>query len=286
MTASAISWTDRNWITVAGCTDASTGCLNCYARQTTLRIAGAAKGSDGLPDLSAGTVVNTGDGLEWTGKVNVTNNPRLIEAPTKWRDPAMVFVNSRGDTFHPKVPTGHIRLLFEVMARCPQHSFQVLTKRPERMRQMSNRYPWFGQRHAIDNKGRGYTRVLPNLWAGTSIESDEWTHRADAVRGTLAGIRWISAEPLLGPLPSLDLTGIDWLVVGGESKSGARPMDLGWARELRDRCAESGTAFYFKQTGTVVAKRLGLKEAKGEDITDPNFPQDLAIREYPEQVAA
>lgn len=274
---SAITWTNETWETVFGCSDASEGCDHCYARGVNIRIAGNAT-AGGVPALAAGTVEHDPDGgLAWTGLVKTTLEPRLLNRPMSWRDPRLVFVNSRADTFHPNVPTEHIEAMWEVMRACPQHVFQVLTKRPGRMRAISDLHPWFGQWHTPT----GETRCLPNVWVGTSIESNRWVHRADAVRGTLAAVRWISAEPLLEPLPDLDLSGIDWLVVGGESKAGARPMDLGWARDLRDRCRESGTAFFFKQTGEVTARRVGLVDTKGEDITEAGFPEDLRIREYP-----
>lgn len=170
--------------------------------------------------------------------------------PLRWRKPRRIFVNSMSDLFHPDVPYRFIRDVFDVMRCCdgsvdinghryPSHTFQVLTKRPQRMAEF-----------ARDRK-LGYDPARPprNVWLGTSIESDRYTFRADHLRATPAAVRWLSLEPLLGPLPSLDLTGIDWVVVGGESGPGARPMHPDWVRDIRDRCVAAGVPFLFKQWG-------------------------------------
>ena len=156
------------------------------------------------------------------------------------------------DLFHPLVPDDFVGRIFAVMARCPQHIFQVLTKRPERMVGVLG--PNGCGFYAVD---RLVPRPQPNVWLGTSIENDRWTSRADALRETPAAVRFISAEPLLGPLPSLDLTGIDWLIVGGESGSEHRPMDAEWVRDLRDRCVAAGVPFFFKQWGGRTPKANG-----------------------------
>jgi protein gp37 len=211
----------------------------------------------------------------------VTCHPHMLDQPLRWKRPRRIFVNSMSDLFHPDVPYEFIVSIFAVMALASQHTFQILTKRPQRMkailgstnpgfkpdvdtaafeldRELSRRYEWCS----------GYTGVstsqaywLPNVWLGTSIELDRFAFRADRLRFTPAAVRFISAEPLLGPLPSLDLTGIDWLIVGGESGTGARPMHPNWARDLRDKCmcpvhpddcscGRRTTAFHFKQWGS------------------------------------
>jgi protein gp37 len=163
--------------------------------------------------------------------------------PLKWRKPRVVFVNSMSDLFHKDVPAEFIRRVFDVMTACPQHTFQVLTKRPKRMARVLSEY-------------YEDAAALPNVWLGTSIESDDYVWRADHLRQAPAAVRFISAEPLLGPLPSLDMVGIDWVIVGGESGAGHRPISAEWVRGLRDACLSTAigderpdTAFFFKQWG-------------------------------------
>ena len=191
---SAIEWTDATWNPVTGCSKVSPGCANCYAETLSLRFGWSAK---------PWTLANAAE--------NVVLHPERLVLPTRWRQPRRVFVNSMSDLFHELVPDPYIRQVFDVMASCPQHEFQVLTKRPRRMRDLHRQWT---DRHGI----------LPNVWLGTSIENDRWVRRADELRQTPAAVRFISAEPLLGPLPSLDLAGIDWLIVGGESGIGHRRL--------------------------------------------------------------
>jgi protein gp37 len=232
----------------------------------------------------------------------------------RWRKPAKVFVNSMSDLFHARVPREFVARVFAVMAATPKHTYQILTKRPERMARVltdeCSCHVWgthfksameWAATPRDDNptyvpglKSGLFHRMrwpLPNVWLGTSIESDEHTKRADALRNTPAAVRFISAEPLLGPLPSLDLTGIDWLIIGGESGSGARPMDLGWVRDLLDRCKDSGTVPFVKQLGSVWTRDtswggqlVSVTDKKGGDWA--RWPADLRVRQYPATQAA
>jgi protein gp37 len=224
---SPIEWTDATWNPVTGCSKVSPGCANCYAETLSLRFGWSAK---------PWTPANAAE--------NVILHPERMLLPTRWRQPRRVFVNSMSDLFHELVPDPYIRQVLEVMAQCPQHEFQVLSKRPERMRGLHRLWT---DRHGI----------LPNLWLGTSIENDRWVGRADDLRAAPAAVRFISAEPLLGPLPTLDLTGIDWLIVGGESGVGHRPLKAEWVRDLRDRALDAGVAFFFKQWGGRTPKAHG-----------------------------
>jgi protein gp37 len=228
----AIEWTDSTWNPVTGCSKVSPGCANCYAETLSLRFGWS---------TAPWTPANAAE--------NVILHPERLLLPTRWRQPRRVFVNSMSDLFHELVPDPYIRQVFDVMAQCPQHEFQVLSKRPERMRAV----------HRVWTERHG---ILPNVWLGTSIENDRWVGRADALRETPAAVRFISAEPLLGPLPSLDLSAVDWLIVGGESGIGHRPMEADWARALRDRAVDAGVAFFFKQWGGRTPK-VGGRELDG-----------------------
>jgi protein gp37 len=218
---STIEWTEATWNPVTGCSKVSPGCANCYAETLSLRY-----GYSKLP---------------WTpanAEQNVVLHPERLDQPRKWKRPRLIFVNSMSDLFHELVPWDYIDRVFDVMEQCPRHTFQILTKRPERMRAIARVVP-------------------PNVWLGTSIENDRWVKRADFLRETPQAIRFLSLEPLLGPLPSLDLTGIDWAIVGGESGAGHRPIDPQWVRDIRDRCLEAGVAFFFKQWGGITPKAGG-----------------------------
>jgi protein gp37 len=226
---SAIEWTDATWNPVTGCSKVSPGCAHCYAERLSLRF-----GHSALP---------------WTpanAEQNVVLHPERLGVPLSWRQGRMVFVNSMSDMWHPLVPADFIDQVFSVMNEADRHTYQILTKRPELMRR------WFEGPGA-----RWADRPLANVWLGTSIENDRWVHRADELRATPAAVRFISAEPLLGPLPSLKLRGIDWLIVGGESGSSHRPMDEAWVRELQHNAEDAGTAFFFKQWGGRTPKAGG-----------------------------
>ncbi len=204
------------WNPVTGCSKVSPGCAHCYAETFAERF----RGVPGHP-------YEQGFDLKlW---------PERLELPHRWRRPRLVFVNSMSDLFHEEVPEEFIRRVFDVMARAGHHRFQLLTKRHERLTELAPRLPW-----------------PANVWMGVSIENRRFVHRADYLRQVPASVRFISAEPLLGPLDGLRLDGIDWLIVGGESGARARPMHPGWARQLRDQCSEASVAFFFKQWGAHV----------------------------------
>ena len=246
----AIEWTERTWNPVTGCDRTSPGCDHCYALTMAARLKkmGQAKYQhDGDPRTS-------GPGFGVTCHVDALQVPLRVKKPTRW------FVNSMSDLFHPDVPDDFIEAVFSVMSIADQHTYQVLTKRPQRMAQIVQRLWWdcngdvHLNRFTADEIGAPDDQIapaqIPNVWLGTSIESDRYTFRANHLRNTPAAVRFLSLEPLLGPLPSLDLTGIDWVIVGGESGRGARPMHPNWPRDIRDRCQEAAVPFFFKQWGT------------------------------------
>jgi protein gp37 len=210
---SAIEWTDATWNPVTGCTKVSPGCAHCYAETFAERFRGV-------------------PGHPYEFGFDLRLRPERLTIPLLWRTPRRIFVNSMSDLFHEAVPLDFIEDVFAVMEAASWHQFQVLTKRHERLAELAPRLPW-----------------PPNVWVGVSIENDRWVRRADALRTVPAAVRFISAEPLLGPLPSLDLAGIDWLIAGGESGPRHRPPKAEWFRDLRDRCRAEGVAFFFKQWG-------------------------------------
>ena len=209
---STIEWTEATWNPVTGCTKVSPGCAHCYAETFAERF----RGVPGHP-------YEQGFDLKlWHER---------IELPLRWKRPRSIFVNSMSDLFHTDVPTSFIAEVFDVMRRADWHTFQVLTKRPERAAALSSELPW-----------------SPNVWMGTSVENQRFTNRIDDLRATGAAVKFLSCEPLLGPL-RLRLDGIDWVIVGGESGAGARPMRADWARAIREQCAAADVAFFFKQWG-------------------------------------
>ena len=220
-TRSGIEWTEVTWNPVTGCTKISDGCRFCYAERMSRRL--RAMGVE-----------------KYRGGFSVTVHESTLGDPLKWRQPRLVFVNSMSDLFHKAVPSAFIEAVFDVMNRASQHTFQVLTKRPERVMRLDGRLRW-----------------TPNIWLGTSIESERWMGRLDPLNETGAHTRFVSLEPLLGPLPGISLHGIDWVIVGGESGPGARPMDAEWVRDIRDNCLHSGVPFFFKQWGGVFKKTTG-----------------------------
>ena len=264
MGTTKIEWTraddgtrGKTWNPIVGCERVSPGCDNCYAaRDSAGRLSHT-------PAYAGLTRRNEAGVAEFTGEIRLL--PERFDAPLRWQKPCRVFVNSMSDLFHPDAPVNFIAHVFGVMAAAPRHTFQVLTKRPQRMAEVvpaicDQSFSEYGSRldcsirkmwsEGIPVPGdMSYRWPLPNVWLGTSIESDRYTFRADHLRKTPASIRFVSAEPLLGPLPSLDLTGIDWLIAGGESGPQARPMHPDWVRDLRDRCVEAGVAFFLKQWG-------------------------------------
>lgn len=221
-TNSAIEWTDTTWNPTTGCDQVSPGCDNCYAlgMAKRLKAMGSAKyQTDGDPRTS-------GPGF------GIAVHPETLNEPYSWRKPRKVFVNSMSDLFHARVPLEFIRQVFKVMADTPQHTYQVLTKRASRLPRIAHLLDW-----------------PPNVWMGTSVETVRVLHRVDDLRNVPAAVRFLSCEPLLGPLPGLDLTGIGWVIGGGESGPKARPMHPDWVRDLRDRCRAADVPFFFKQWG-------------------------------------
>lgn len=238
-TVSKIEWTEATWNPVGGCDKISQGCKNCYAIRHVRRMAG--NPNPGMKRTYAGLTESIQGSLNWTGVVRIF--PERLNLPLSWRKPRRVFVNSLSDLFHDAVPDEDILKVFEVMACASRHTFQVLTKRSTRLRQLSSQLPW-----------------PANVWMGVSVENDACVGRIDDLRATGAQVKFLSLEPLLGPLPNLDLSGIDWVIVGGESGPKARRMESGWARDLRDQCVAAGVQFFFKQWGDI--NELGVKVGK------------------------
>lgn len=212
-----IEWTDSTWNPTVGCTKVSPGCDRCYAERITRRFP------------------NT-----FTNGFSLTLRPDALELPLRWHRPRMVFVNSMSDLFHKGVPDSYIQQVFAVMEQCPQHTFQVLTKRAGRLARLAPRLPW-----------------PANVWMGVSVESLDFAWRVHYLQQVRAAIRFVSAEPLLASLKGLDLSDIQWVIAGGESQPGARPCHPGWLRELRDACERAGVAFFLKQLGGHPSKRGG-----------------------------
>lgn len=227
---STIEWTEATWNPVTGCDKVSTGCDHCYALTLSKRLKAM-----GVPKYQLdGDPRTSGPGF------GVTCHPDSLAIPGRWRAPRMVFVNSMSDLFHARVPLGFVRDVFAVMAATPRHTYQVLTKRSTRLRRVADRLEW-----------------PANVWMGVSIENDDHVARADDLRQVPAAVRFLSCEPLLGPLPNLKLDGIDWVIAGGESGPGFRPVDEAWIAALRDACTDVGIAFFFKQWGGRTPKTGG-----------------------------
>ena len=240
---STIEWTEATWNPVVGCRKVSAGCANCYAERMAKRLAAMAEADDALgrnPGKKAAYLKVINDRGRWNGGVYLDHSS--LDMPSSWTMPCVIFVNSMSDLFHEDVSEAFIRDVFSVMRRCPQHTFQVLTKRPERARDVSPRLTW-----------------SDNIWLGTSVEDASVTYRVKHLCKTQARTKFLSVEPLLGPIPRLPLSGIDWVIVGGESGPGARPMRPAWARQIRDRCVAHNVPFFFKQWGGVNKKAAGRK---------------------------
>jgi len=218
---SKIEWTDASWNPVTGCSKVSPGCAHCYAETFAERFRGV-------------------PGHPYEHGFDMRLWPTRLDLPLRWKQPRRIFVTSMADLFHEAIPFEFIQRVFEVMVKAHWHQFQVLTKRHERLAELAPRLPW-----------------PENVWAGVSIENARFIHRADFLRLVPSAVRFISAEPLLGPLTGLDLTGIDWLIAGGESGVGHRPIKAEWVQELRDRCMTEGIAFFFKQWGGRTSKTGG-----------------------------
>lgn len=225
--ASSIEWTESTWNPVTGCTKISPGCAHCYAERMAKRL--LAMGQE-----------------RYRNGFEVTLQPDVVELPLHWKRPRMIFVNSMSDLFHKDVPTQFIADCFAVMQRSSQHTFQVLTKRPERAAELAPSLPWPN-----------------NVWMGTTVESADYVHRIRSLAQIPAAVRFLSLEPLLGPLPRLPLKGIHWVIVGGESGPGARPIEPNWVLQIRNQCIERDVPFFFKQWGGVQKSRAG-RELEGQ----------------------
>lgn len=234
MAETSIEWTDVTWNPVAGCSIATAGCTNCYAMRMAARL--EAMGTEKYRGLTR----KSGDRYVWTGKINC--DEKALTVPQTWRKPRTVFVNSMSDLFHPDVPIEFIVRVWEVMKDTPQHTYQILTKRADRMRAVlsDNRFP-----------------RLQNVWIGTSVENADVLHRVDELRHTPAFVRFISFEPLIGSVAGADLTDIHWAIVGGESGPRSRPMLETWVWEIKALCRKADAAFFFKQWGGRNKKATG-----------------------------
>jgi protein gp37 len=218
---SGIEWTQATWNPVTGCSKVSQGCQNCYAERMARRLSAM-----GHPNYRTG--------------FSVALHPQMLEAPLRWRQSRLVFVNSMSDLFHDDVPVAFIRQVFATMCLARQHTFQILTKRSNRLLQLAPQIAW-----------------PTNVWMGVSVENQDAARRIGDLRQVPAALRFLSLEPLLGPLGNLDLDGIHWVIAGGESGPGARPMDPEWVCEIRDQCNAEGVPFFFKQWGGVQKKKAG-----------------------------
>jgi len=233
-TNSPIEWTDATWNPVTGCTKISPGCKHCYAERMAnrLRLMGQANYVNGF---------------------DVTLQPHMLELPLRLKTPKRIFVNSMSDLFHDSVPLSYIRQVFNIMRRAHWHQFQILTKRAERLEDLSTHLEW-----------------APNIWMGVSVESESYLYRIDHLRKTAAQVKFLSLEPLLGPLSQMNLQRINLAIVGGESGPGARPVDPTWVTDIRDQCLRSRVAFFFKQWGGVQKKKTGrLLEGRTWDELPP-----------------
>jgi protein gp37 len=220
-TKSSIEWTESTWNPLTGCTKISPGCKHCYAERMAKRLHAM-----GQPNYANG--------------FKLTLHPQALEIPLGWKKPQMIFVNSMSDLFHKDVPVDFIQQVFDVMRRADWHTFQVLTKRAERLLEIDHQIDW-----------------PSNVWMGVSVENQDYQYRIDLLRQTHAKIKFLSLEPLLGPLSRLNLKDINWVIVGGESGPGARPVLEEWVIDIRDQCKARRVPFFFKQWGGVQKKRTG-----------------------------
>lgn len=235
-TVTGIEWTDITWNPTTGCDRISRGCDNCYALTLAKR----------LKAMGVAKYQNDGDPRTSGPGFGITTHPQVLDEPYKWRGNRLVFVNSMSDLFHAKVPISFVRDVFDVMADTPQHTYQVLTKRPHRAARYADTITWPN-----------------NVWFGTSVEDEAAMSRIDHLRDVPAAVRFLSCEPLLGPLPGIDLTGIGWVIVGGESGPRHRPIEGEWVQEIRDACLDAEVPFFFKQWGGRTPKALG-RELDGQ----------------------
>jgi len=238
---SHIEWTESTWNPVTGCSKVSAGCKHCYAERMAARLQ---------------AMGNT----RYENGFAVTLHPDLADAPRSWKAPRVVFVNSMSDLFHPEVPFEFIERIFTTMRECPQHTFQILTKRSDRLVELASRLNW-----------------AKNIWMGVSVEDDRVVRRVRDLSMVPAAVRFLSCEPLIGPIENLPLAGIDWVIVGGESGPGARSMKIEWVRSIFRQCRKSGSAFFFKQWGGVQKHRTG-RELRGKTYDEMPIPKDPVFR--------
>ncbi len=221
MSVSKIEWTESTWNPVTGCTKVSPGCENCYAERMSRRLKAM-----GQPNYANGFAIAIHD--------------HVVDYPLRWRKPQRIFVNSMSDLFHEDIPAEFVARVFDVMQTAHWHRFQVLTKRAERLEELAPSLPW-----------------PPNVWMGVTVENADYARRIDRLRDTPAAVKFLSLEPLLGPLARLDLSAMDWVIVGGESGPGARPMLESWVLDIREQCTAQGVPFFFKQWGGTNKKKAG-----------------------------
>jgi protein gp37 len=271
-----ISWTDSTMNAIRGCTPVSDGCTNCYAASQALRFSGPGLPYEGLAQRGRD------DQAEWTGVVKLI--PEKLRDPLRWQRPRRIFVNSMSDLFHPGVPRDFVDQHFATFALAERHQFQILTKRPLRMARylndpntpsrVSRHMDYLHETNTIKGPRYVYPRwPLPNVWVGTSVEDNRVIERVRHLRDCTAAVRFLSCEPLIGPLPNLNLDGIQWVIAGGESGPNHRPIEADWVRDLRDQCATAGVSFFFKQWGGPTPKSGG-KALDGREWCD--FPQVAA----------
>ncbi|QMV03790.1 DUF5131 family protein [Devosia sp. D6-9] len=229
---SSIEWTEATWNPVAGCTILSPGCTNCYAMRMARRLEAM-----GQPKY-VGTTRMSGGRPKWNGIIRV--DEAALDIPVHWARGRLIFVNSMSDLFHEDVPLEFVQRVFDTMRRTPQHTYQILTKRAERLESIATSIDW-----------------PTNVWMGVSVENEEYSFRIDHLRRTNAHVKFLSLEPLLGPLDRLNLQGVDWVIAGGESGPHARPVQIDWIRSIRDQCEDAGVAFHFKQWGGPNKKKTG-----------------------------
>jgi protein gp37 len=231
---SDIEWTDATWNPIAGCTMVSPGCTNCYAMRMAARLQSMRH------PAYVGTTRKSGRRPVWTGRINLVES--ALEAPLRWRNPRKIFVNSMSDLFQEGVSHEFVARIWSVMLSANQHVYQILTKRPDNMKSMVEELR---------------LQPAPHIWLGTSVESAEFVRRIEFLRSVPAGVRFISFEPLLGTVGKVNLSGVHWAIVGGESGPHSRPMDQRWVSEIQAQCREFGTAFFFKQWGGTNKKSTG-----------------------------
>jgi protein gp37 len=238
MAKSSIEWTDAAWNPVTGCTKISPGCKYCYAERMAKRLRAMGQ-------------------RNYVNAFQLTLQHHMLEIPLGWRRSHRIFVNSMSDLFHENVPLDYIKEVFNLMRRADWHQYQILTKRSDRLLELAPSLDW-----------------KPHIWMGVSVESEEYAFRIDHLRCTGARVKFLSLEPLLGPLPNLDLRGIDWVIVGGESGPRARPMDSHWVRNIHNQCLRSKVPFFFKQWGGPAKKRAGrlLDGRTWDEMPDETVP--------------